>query len=298
MPIKKTKPMLAKNLKWILYISLVLIWGTSFILIKKGLEVFDPIQLGSLRIIITFLALLPLAFNRFKSITKKDWLILGAAGILGSFFPAYLFAMAQTGLNSSTAGILNALTPLFTLLIAVSFFQFKARWWSYVGIFISMLGTYGLLTVSGGNAFSFNIQYGILIVIATLFYGTQINIIKTYLSHIPPVTITVFQFFIIGLPAVFVLFGFTNFIELFKTEPRVYEGLFYVGILALVATAFALILFNKLIKIANPVFSASVTYFIPLVALIWGFFDNESFNLVFFLWIGLILSGVYLVNRK
>ena len=290
--------MLAKNLKWILYIALVLIWGTSFILIKKSLEVFDPIQVGSLRIIITFFALLPLAFKRFKSITKRDWLILGAVGILGSFFPAYLFAMAQTGLNSSTAGILNSLTPLFTLLVGVSFFKFKPRWWSYAGVFISMLGTYGLLTVSGGNAFSFNIQYGLLIIVATLFYGTQINIIKTYLNHIPPVTITVFQFFIIGWPALFVLFGFTNFIELFKTEPRVYEGLFYVAILALVATAFALILFNKLIKIANPVFSSSVTYFIPLVALIWGFFDNESFNLIFFLWIGLILSGVYLVNRK
>lgn len=290
--------MLAKNLKWILYIALILIWGTSFILIKKGLEVFDPIQLGSLRIIITFLTLLPLAFKRFKSITRKDWMIIGAGGILGSFFPAYLFAMAQTGLNSSTAGILNSLTPLFTLLIGVSFFQLKAKWWSYAGVLISMLGTYGLLTVSGGNAFAFNIQYGIMIIIATLFYGTQINIIKTYLSHIPPVTITVFQFFIIGWPAVVVLFGFTNFTALFQTEPRIYEGLFYVGILALVATAFALILFNKLIKIVNPVFSSSVTYFIPLVALIWGFFDNESFNLLYFLWIGLILSGVYLVNRK
>lgn len=290
--------MLAKNLKWILYISLVFIWGTSFILIKKGLEVFDPIQVGSIRIIITFLALLPLVFKRFNSITLKDWMIIGAGGILGSFFPAYLFAMAQTGLNSSTAGILNSLTPLFTLLVGVSFFQFKAKWWSYAGVFISMLGTYGLLTVSGGNAFAFNVQYGILIIIATLFYGIQINIIKTYLSHIPPVTITVFQFFIIGWPAIFILFGFTNFIELFDTEPRIYEGLFYVGILALVATAFALILFNKLIKIANPVFSSSVTYFIPLIALIWGFFDNESFNLTFFLWIGLILSGVYLVNRK
>ncbi|MCD6180099.1 MAG: DMT family transporter [Bacteroidales bacterium] len=290
--------MIAKNLRWILYISLVLIWGTSFILIKKGLEVFDPVQVGSIRIIITFLALLPLVFKRFNSIKKRDWLILVFTGTIGSFFPAYLFAMAQAGLNSSTAGILNSLTPLFTLLVGVFFFQLKAKWWSYAGVLISMLGTYGLLTVSGGNAFSFNLRYGLLIIIATLFYGTQINIIKTYLSHIPPVTITVFQFFIIGWPAIFILFGFTNFIELFQTNPRIYEGLFYVGILAIVATAFALILFNKLIKIANPVFSSSVTYFIPLIALIWGFFDNESFNIMFFLWIGLILSGVYLVNRK
>lgn len=290
--------MLAKNLKWILYFSLGIIWGTSFILIKKGLEVFDPVQVGSIRLIISFLALLPFAFKRLKEITAKDWFILGAAGILGSFFPAYLFAMAQTGLNSSTAGILNSLTPLFTLLVGVSFFSFKARWWSYAGVFISMLGTYGLLTVSGGHAFSFNIQYGIMIIFATLFYGTQINIIKTYLKHIPPLTITVFQFFIIGWPALLILFGFTDFIDLFQTEPRFFEGIFYVAILALIGTAFALFLFNKLIKIANPVFASSVTYFIPVVALIWGFFDNESFSILIFLWITLILSGVYLVNKK
>ncbi|MDA3905728.1 MAG: DMT family transporter [Bacteroidales bacterium] len=290
--------MIAKNLKWILYISLVLIWGSSFILIKKGLEVFDPVQVGSIRLIISFLALLPFVYKRFSIISTKDWLIIGTVGLLGSFFPAYLFAIAQTGLDSSTAGILNSLTPLFTLLMGVSFFKFKARWWSYAGVFISMLGTYGLLTVSGGNAFSFNIKYGIMIIFATLFYGTQINIIKTYLKHIPPLTITVFQFFIIGWPAIFVLFGFTDFIELFQTEPRIYEGLFYVGMLALFGTALALILFNKLIKIAIPVFVSSVTYFIPIVALIWGFYDNESFNLLFFLWIGLILSGVYLVNKK
>jgi len=290
--------MQTKNLKWILYFSLVLIWGTSFILIKKGLEVFNPVQVGSIRIIISFLILSPFVYKRFKSIAPKDWLILGLSGFLGSLLPAYLFSMAQVGLNSSTAGILNSLTPLFTLLVGISFFRLKARWWSFVGVFISMIGTYGLLSVSGGHAFYFNIKYGIMIILATLFYGTQINLVKTYLKHIPPLTITVFQFFIIGFPAVLVLFGFTDFVHLTQTEPRLLEGLFYVGLLAIIGTAFALILFNKLIKIANPIFSASLTYFIPVVAIIWGFFDNESFNLLIFLWIGLILSGVYLVNRK
>jgi drug/metabolite transporter (DMT)-like permease len=286
------------NLKWILYFTLVLIWGTSFILMKKGLEVFDAIQLGSLRIIITFLALLPFALKRLKSIQKRDWLILGLSGLLGSFFPAFLFAYAQTGLNSSTAGILNSLTPLFTLIIGLSFFKLKAHWWSFVGIILSMIGTYGLLSISGGHAFSFNFKYGILIVLATLFYGLQINLIKTYLKHIPPLTITVIQFFIIAWPAFVVLFGFTNFVSLFRNNTPVYEGLFYVSILALIATALALILFNKLIKIANPVFSSSLTYFIPIVAVAWGYFDNENLSLLFLLWIGLILSGVYLVNKK
>lgn len=290
--------MQTKNLKWILYTTLVLIWGTSFILIKKGLEVFDPVQVGSIRIIISFLALSPFVYKRFKTIATKDWIILTISGTIGSLLPAYLFAMAQTGLNSSTAGILNSLTPLFTLLVGISFFKLKVRWWSFVGVLISMIGTYGLLNVSGNHTFSFNIQYGIMIILATLLYGTQINLIKTYLKHIPPLTITVFQFFTIGLPATIVLFGFTNFTSIIQTEPRLLEGLFYVGVLALVGTALALILFNKMIKIANPVFASSVTYFIPLVALIWGFFDHEHFDIILFLWIGLILSGVYLVNRK
>jgi len=290
--------MQTNKLKWILYFTLVLIWGTSFILIKKSLEVFDPIQVGSLRIIITFLALLPLAFKRFKVLKPKDWLFLGISGVLGSFFPAFLFAMAQTGLNSGTAGVLNSLTPLFALVVGISFFNLKAKWWSFVGVFISMVGTYGLMTVSGGHAFSFNIQYGLMIILATLFYGTQINILKKYLGHIHPITITVFQFFTIGWPSLLILFGFTDFLTVFKTNTHIYEGLFYVGTLALVGTAFALILFNKLIQISNAVFSASVTYFIPLVAVVWGFFDNESVDISFFLWIGLILSGVYLVNRK
>ncbi|HAG15592.1 MAG TPA: EamA family transporter [Bacteroidales bacterium] len=290
--------MQTKKLTWILYIALIFIWGTSFILIKKSLEVFTPIQVGSLRIIITFLALMPFAYQRFKTLKPKDWLILGISGTLGSFFPAFLFAMAQTGLNSGTAGILNSLTPLFTLLVGVSFFHLKAKWWSYVGVLISMIGTYGLLTVSGGHAFSFNIKYGILIIVSTFFYGTQINILKKYLGHIHPVTITTFQFFIIGWPSLLILFGFTDIVSVIQTNARLFEGLFYVGTLSLVGTAFALMLFNKLIQIANPVFSASLTYFIPVVALIWGLFDNENINLLFFLWISLILSGVYLVNRK
>lgn len=113
--------MQTSNLKWILYFTLVFIWGTSFILIKKGLEVFGPVQVGSIRIVISFLALSPFVYKRFKSIAAKDWIILSISGTIGSLLPAYLFAMAQTGLNSSTAGVLNSLTPLFTLLVGISF---------------------------------------------------------------------------------------------------------------------------------------------------------------------------------
>lgn len=281
-----------------IFILLALIWGTSFILIKKGLEVFSPIQLGSLRIIITFLALAPFAFKYFKKLQIKDVLVLSVSGFVGSFFPAYLFAYAQQGINSSTAGILNSLTPMFALLIGVLFFRFKAKWWNYLGIIITFIGTYGLLSISGGQDFGFNIKYGGFILIASFGYGLQVNIIKYYLNHLPSFTIVVLQFFIISIPAILVLLIGTDFIQILSFEPAFLKGLFYVGILAVVATALALVLFYRLIKLVDPVFSTSVTYFIPAIATLWGVLDGESIGMSYFLWVTIILIGVYIINNK
>ncbi len=282
----------------LIFLALTIIWGTSFILIKKGLLVFDPYQLGSLRIIITFLALLPISIPYLRMVKLKDWLILLISGSLGSFFPAYLFALAQQGLNSSTAGILNSLTPLFTLLIGVVFFTFKAKWWNYIGIIITFIGTYGLLSISGGQGISFNFKYGSLIILASLFYGIQVNIVKYLLSHIPSINLVAIQFFIIGFPALIVLFFFTDFTQIVSFEPEFLEGLMYVGILSLVATALALILFYRLVKLVDPVFSSSVTYFIPAVATLWGIIDGEKIGGSYFLFVTIILAGVFLINRK
>lgn len=282
----------------LIFLALTLIWGSSFILIKKGLLVFDPYQLGSLRIIITFLALLPFSIRYLRMVKRKEWVILAISGGLGSFFPAYLFALAQQGINSSTAGILNSLTPLFTLSIGVLFFSFKAKWWNYIGIAITFIGTYGLLTVSGGQNFSFNASYGSLIIIASLFYGIQVNIIKYLLSHIPSINLVAIQFFIIGIPAIIILFFFTDFTEIASFDPLFLEGLFYVGILSLVATALALILFYRLVKLVDPVFSSSVTYFIPAIATLWGILDGEKIGSTYFIFVTIILLGVFLINNK
>lgn len=281
-----------------IFLTLAFIWGTSFILIKKGLVVFSPIQLGSLRIVITFLALLPLALKRMKNIKAKEWMIMAVSGLVGSFFPAYLFAFAQEGINSSTAGILNSLTPLFALLIGVLFFKFKAKWWNYIGIIITTFGTYGLLSISGGNSFDFNLKYGSYIIIASIGYGAQVNIVKHYLNHLPSLTIVVLQFLMISIPASIVLFFYTDFIEIASLEPQFLEALLYVSILALVATAFALILFYRLVKIVDPVFSTSVTYFIPAIASLWGLLDGEQLGASYALWVSIILLGVFFVNSK
>jgi len=281
-----------------IFIVLAIIWGTSFILIKKSLGVFSPIQLGSLRIIITFFTLAPFAWKYLKKVRFRDAFILTISAFVGSFFPAYLFAFAQQGINSSTAGILNSLTPLFALLFGVLFFKFQARWWNYLGIIISLTGTYGLLSVSGGQSFGFNIQYGGLVLIASLGYGLQVNIIKYYLSHLPSFTIVVLQFFIIFIPAVLVLLFATDFVKIMSLEKEFIQGMMYVSILAIIATAFALILFYRLIKMVDPVFSSSVTYFIPAIATLWGLFDGESIGLSFVFWVTLILLGVFAVNTK
>ncbi len=281
-----------------IFVLLAIIWGSSFILIKKSLGVFSPIQIGSLRIIITFLTLAPFTVKYLKVIKLRDWLILSVSAFVGSFFPAYLFAYAQQGINSSTAGILNSLTPLFALLIGVFFFRFKAKWWNYLGILVTLFGTYGLLSISDGQDFGFNIQYGGLILIASLGYGLQVNIIKYYLQHLPSFTIVVLQFLIISIPATVILLFATNFIQMMSFETEFLEGLLYVAILAVIATAFALVLFYRLIKLVDPVFSASVTYFIPAIATLWGIIDGESIGFSYFLWVTIILAGVFVVNTK
>jgi len=275
-----------------------MIWGSSFILIKRSLLVFSPFQIGSLRIFITFLALSPFILKRIKIVSLKDWFYIGTSGLVGSFFPAYLFAFAQLGINSSTAGILNSLTPLFALLIGVFFFKFAAKWWNYIGIIITSIGTYGLLSISGGNTFDFNLKYGSLVILASIGYGANVNIIRYFLNHLPSFTIVVMQFFLMSIPAAMILFFATDYVHLISTEESFLMGMLYVSILALVATAFALILFYRLVKIADPVFSASVTYFIPAVATLWGFIDGEKIGTTYFIWVTIILLGVYLVNSK
>jgi len=281
-----------------IFILLAMIWGSSFILIKKSLDVFSPIQIGSLRIIITFLALAPFSYKYISKLETKYWIILSVSAFVGSFFPAYLFAFAQQGINSSTAGILNSLTPLFALLIGVVFFKFKAKWWNYLGIIITFLGTYGLLSISGGQDFGFNIKYGGFILIASFGYGLQVNIIKHYLSHLPSFTIVVLQFLIISIPAALILLFATDFLAIMSFEKEFLEGLMYVSILAIIATAFALVLFYQLIKLVDPVFSSSVTYFIPAVATLWGILDGETVGLSYLVWVTIILMGVFIVNTK
>lgn len=289
-----------KYIPWLILFGLVLTWGSSFILIKQGLKGFDYDSgiVGALRIVITFLVLLPVAFSRIKRVSRKQWFILAAVGITGNLGPAFFFAYAQTGIDSNMAGILNSLTPLFTLVIGLFFFHLKPKWFNIMGVMAGLIGAVGLIHYSGNGGFTFNINYAIFVIIATICYATSVNIIKTHLAGLDSYSITAHSFFIIGLPVVIYLLFFTDFTVQLTENPHALAGLGYITILAVVGTAIALVFFNTLIKMTSALFASSVTYMIPIVAIIWGIIDGEIFKWEYILWIILVLGGVYLVNTK
>ena len=283
---------------WIIYFALALIWGSSFILMKKALITYSSVELGASRIVITFIFLLPFAFKRFKNVPRKMWIYIGLAGIIGNGIPAFLFAYAQTGIDSSTAGILNSLTPLFTMIAGLLFFGTKTRWYNLTGVFIGLGGALGLMMIAGGKGFQFNFSFGIFIIIATILYAINANLLKKFLHGVDAITITTFAFFIMGIPATaFLLLG-TYFTHDLINKPDGLQGLMYICILAVVGTALSVIAYNKLIKITTAVFASSVTYLMPVIALMWGVADGELFTWSHLLWILLIIAGVYLVNLK
>ncbi|MBE0661097.1 MAG: DMT family transporter [Bacteroidales bacterium] len=279
-------------------ILLGLTWGSSFILMKKGLLVYSSSEVGALRIVISFLFLLPFALARLKNIKPRTLLILLLAGILGNGAPAFLFAKAQTVIDSSVAGILNSLTPLFTVLVGIIAFKLKLRWFNFLGVAIGMAGAMGLLAVSGSGEFSFKFSYAIYVIIATLLYAINVNIIKTYLKDVDSIGIVALSFMLIGLPVLIYLFTFTDFTLKLSNHPQALTGLGYVAILAIGGTALALMLFNKLLKMTDPVFASSVTYLIPIIAVLWGFLDGEKLGWSYLLWVLLVLTGIILVSAK
>ncbi len=281
---------------YLILIFLALTWGSSFILIKRGLETFTSNEVGALRVVITWLFLLPVALTRFKGFMPKDWLFFGIVGIVGSLAPSFLFAAAEVGIDSSLAGILNSLTPLFTLILGLFFFRLKPKWFNVAGVILGLAGAAGLVSVSGSGNFIFNLGYALLVVIAAILYALNVNVIKTYLQKINPVTITSMAFFTIGPPTAIYLFGFTPFLKNLNENPTALSGLGYISILAIVGTGIALMLFNRVIQMTSAIFASSVTYFIPVIALLWGFADGETFRAGFIVYVLLVIIGVLLVN--
>ena len=283
--------------KWGTLIILSFIWGSSYILIKKGLTGLTPVQLGSLRVIITTILIAPIGYNKIKHIPKNKMKWVAISAFVGSFFPAYLFAFAETEISSSVTAVMVSLTPLFTLLISVIIFGEDLLKKQVIGVIIGFLGIVVLINNELLSS-SFNILFVMFIVLAAFCYAVNANLLKYKLPNIPALGIVFMSFLFMFIPAFIVLF-FSNFpFSDFTSDPLILESIVYIVILALFGTAIAKVLYIKLLAISTPVFSVSTTYLMPVVAIFWGLLDGEEFKLTQFFGTSIILLGVYLVTKK
>ncbi len=295
---RKIVPMSDVNRKWFYLIVLSLIWGTSYILIKKSLEGFDPVQMGSVRIVITALFLFLFGFKTLKGISKTEWKWVAASGMVGSFFPVFLFAYAQTEIDSGIASILNSCVPLFTIFVGYLAFRIRFTSDQLIGVIIGLIGASLLIFLGADINPNQNYWYAGLVIIATICYALNANIIKGKLQEVSPLGIAVGNFAVMVIPAAVVLFFSDALSSEVTSNPKFLSSVGYLVILSLLGTCIAKVMFNRLIQISTPVFSVSVTYLIPIVGVFWGVVDGERFTLVQLLAAVVILIGVYLVNKK
>lgn len=281
-------------------IVLALVWGSSFILMKRGLEFYSSIQVAEFRLFIACLALFPIALSQIKKFPKKKKERIGIlmVGIFGNLFPAFLFAEAQTQLPSSVTGMLNSLVPFFTLVIGLIVFKTKSGTFQIAGVVLGLIGAISLIYFTSSSGLNVvPISYSFMVIGATVCYAISLNTIKVWLQEVPSVLITAFAFVLLGPFVTIGLFA-ENFWELPFSSPDHLKAIGYLIILGVVGTGAAVLLFNQLIKFTSALFASSVTYLIPIVALAWGIFDGEEIGLFQFGGLALILGGVYLVSRK
>jgi len=282
---------------WAVLLLLSFIWGSSFILIKKSLIAFDPVEVGALRVFITFLAFLPVVLYHWKNINFGDWKKFLTVGIMGSALPSVLFAIAQTGISSSITGVLNSFTPVFTLIIGILLFNLSVKRNQIMGVGMGFIGAVLLLLGDQSNDTQSNFFYGVIAMLATLCYAYNGNAIKAWFSNTSPLIISAVSFSMLGPIAAVYLFS-TTFIEHLTTHEYGWNSLAAVVFLALVGTALSTIIFFKLIQDTDAIFASSVAFVIPIFAVLWGLIDGESFYFLQVLGMLLVLLGIYLIREK
>jgi drug/metabolite transporter (DMT)-like permease len=288
--------MKANNSKWFLLLILSLIWGSSFILIKKGLIGLNPFQLGSLRIVFAAIFLLVIGYKTLFAISKKQWKYLALTALFGTFLPAYLFSIAETEIDSSVSAVINSLTPLNTLVIGFLAFGLNFKRTQLLGICVGLVGCLLLILNGAVNHPNQNYYYAFLVIVASGCYALNVNLIKKYLSDLSPLSISAGNFAVMLLPALAILFG-SGFFEVLQ-DAQVQHSVLYIMILGIVGTGIATIIFFRLIQMSSPIFASSVTYIIPIVAMFWGLLDGEMLTPIQFLGAFIILAGVYLSSSN
>jgi drug/metabolite transporter (DMT)-like permease len=282
-------------LHWGLFLILSVIWGSSFILMKEGMKHLSAYQVASLRMLSAGLVLFPFAIRALRNFPRKDLPLVLLSGSLGTFFPAYLFCIAETELDSGIAGILNALTPLFTIMIGAVFYHSTLPVKKWMGVIIGFIGLV-LLMISGKQDIRFNnMNYSFFIILATIFYGTNVNLVSRRLRHIPSLSLAAVAFSMLILPAGLILF-LTGYFRQSGIQGFTYSTAAS-SILGIFGTAIASVLFYVLMKRAGALFASMVTYGIPFVALFWGFLARETITTMQILCLLMILAGVWLANK-
>lgn len=280
---------------WALLIALSITWGSSFILIKKALIAFNEVEVASIRIAFSTLISIPIVIYYFRQIEWRKWHYFLIVGLIGNGLPPFLFAAAQTEVSSSLAGVLNTLTPIFTLIFALMFFNQKLNLKNTMGVIIGLIGTF-LIAWSGTGDFEGGGFYISLIIIATVLYALNINAVKFFFRDTKPILIIAVSFVLYG-PFSFLIFGNTHFIQTVENHPYAIKSLLALLVLAGFGTVLATMYFFRLLQRSNTVFASSVSYVIPLVAVGWGLIDGEPFSFIYFISLALILVGVHLTRK-
>lgn len=283
-------------LSYLILLFLSAVWGSSFIIMKKVNPVFDATQISALRLIFAGAVALPIVFKQFKTFSKRHWTALILVGIVGNAIPSFLFAIASKEINSATSGILNGLAPIFTLLIGVFFFQFKGKGMHYIGAALGLLGC--LLVIQGKDSHGEidNMWYAIFPFVGSICYGFSSNIIKSRLTDLKPIISGSTPFIfgailgIIALP-----------LSIKNNDPTLHENFYpalgLLVVLGVFGSTLSMILFNRLVQLNSALFASTVTFIMPIFAILWGVWDGENVRLLQFVGLACILSAVYAVRR-
>jgi drug/metabolite transporter (DMT)-like permease len=280
---------------WLVFALLSIVWGSSFILMKEGLKALNAYQVASLRMLSAGLVLLPFAIQAFKKIPKDKMGLVIISGLVGNFIPAYLFCIAETRIDSALAGILNSLTPLFTIIVGLVFYKVQTSAIKLLGILIGFIGL-ACLMLAGKEVHFEHLSYASLVLVATIMYGINVHTVGRYLKEIGSIQIASVAFSFLIIPSATVLY-FTDFFNKDFSNPVVLHSTIAGGVLGMIGTSMASILFYYLVKKAGILFGSLVTYGIPVVAVAWGIGFGESLSPLQIFCLGVILFGVYIVNR-
>jgi drug/metabolite transporter (DMT)-like permease len=266
-------------------------------MMKEGLLRLTAFQVASLRIVFSGIVLLPSAIKHFKNVPSNKLGIIFLSGVLGSLLPAYLFCVAELGIDSALAGTLNSLTPIFVIITGALIFKSSTSANKILGILVAFTGSLLLLLSKGNMQESQNLVYVSFVVLATICYGINVNMVYKHLHDIGSIQIASLALTLNAVPALIVLY-FTGYFSLPLTDAGILYSTGHAAMLGVFATAIASIIFYVLVKRAGAVFASMVTYGIPVIANFWGMIYGEEVGWNQFACLLLILTGVYLANRK